>query len=217
MKAINYEVPFYSNTPDNLHCFQAVFKMVLKYFKPDKEFTWEELDKITAKVEGLWTWPTAGLLWLHSNGFEVKTIDPFDNNEFIKHKGQYLIDLMGEEVGRAQIENSDIDQEVRHTKIFVRTIQPEERIPNIDDIKELLQKGYLVICNINPYVLNDKTGYSGHFVLIKGLEGETFFLHDPGLPAYENRQVAIEKFEQAWAYPDKNAKNIMALKPEIFK
>ena len=55
---MNKIVPFYTNTSDDTHCYQAGLKMILKYFIPDKDFSWEELDKFTAKVEDLWTWPT---------------------------------------------------------------------------------------------------------------------------------------------------------------
>ena len=91
----NYDIPFYSNTEDDTHCFQAVIKMVLKFFWPDKEFTWAELDKITAKVEGLWTWQMAGLLWLDANGFEVKDIEAFDYDQFIKKGGDYHGNVFG--------------------------------------------------------------------------------------------------------------------------
>jgi len=49
------EVPFYPNTEDNTHCLQACLKMVLKYFIQEKEYSYEDLDRVTAKVPGLWT------------------------------------------------------------------------------------------------------------------------------------------------------------------
>jgi hypothetical protein len=52
--------------------------MMLKYFLPEREFTFRELDVISAKVEGLWTWPTATALWLVDNGFEVRNVETFD-------------------------------------------------------------------------------------------------------------------------------------------
>lgn len=43
-------VPFYSNTPDDTHCFQAVLKMVLKYFQPEKYYSFEQLDKLSDNI-----------------------------------------------------------------------------------------------------------------------------------------------------------------------
>ena len=209
----NYkEIPFYSNTPDDTHCFQASLKMVLKYFYPNEDYSWEELDKITAKVEGLWTWPTAGLIWLQEKGLEVKNIELFDYDKFIQKGGQYLVEQYGEEVGNEQTKHSDIKQEIELTKKFVKIIDTEKKIPELDDIKQLLLKNYVIIVNVNAKALNDESGYVGHFVVIKGIDDDGFMLNDPGLPGRENHRVSFELFEKAWAYPNEKAKNIMAFK-----
>ena len=75
-----------------------------------------------------------------------------------------------------------------------------------------MDKGYLVICNINRQTLNNKTGYVGHFVVIKGYNDKGFMFHDPGLPLQENRFASFGNFEKAWAYPNKKAQNLMAFK-----
>ncbi len=36
--------PFIKNSDDNMHCVNAVFRMVYKHFF-DKDFTWENIDK----------------------------------------------------------------------------------------------------------------------------------------------------------------------------
>lgn len=208
---INLNVPFYSNI-DNTHCFQATLKMILKYFLPKEEYSWQDLEEISAKKEGLWTWPTAGLIWLQNKGFDIKNIEIFDYSKFIQHKDQYLIDLYGKEVGEAQIANSDIEQEIFLSKQFINKIKTETRIPTINDIKKLLENGYLIICNVNSHILNDKSGYCGHFVVIKGLNENNFVMHDPGPPPLQDRIITFDKFEEAWAYPNKIAKNIMAFK-----
>lgn len=208
----NHNVPFYSNTPDDTHCFQASLKMVLKYFQPEKEFSWEELEKITAKVDGLWTWATAGVLWMQENGFDVKNIESFDYERFIKEGNSYLLEVFGEEMGKAQIRHSDIDQERKLARRYIKEVKLENRIPNIDDITNLLNDGYLLICNVNSVALNNAKGYAGHSVVIKGISENKIILHDPGLPALENREVSFKQFEKAWAYPGEKSKNITAFK-----
>ncbi len=205
-------IPFYSNTPDNTHCFQAVFKMVLKYFWPEKDFSWEELEKITAKQEGLWTWPMAGLLWMQAHGFEVRNIEEFDYEEFAQLGEQYLEEYLGPEVAKTQIEHSSIAQERIIAKKFMEKVRTEKRIPVLDDVKSLLRKGYILVVNLNSCALNEREGYSGHSVVITSLDEEYVFLHDPGLPARENRKVALSIFEKAWAYPDEKMKNIAAIR-----
>lgn len=209
---INKRVPFYSNTPDNTHCFQAVLKMVMKYFWPEEDYSWEELEKITAKVEGLWTWPQAGLLWLQKKGVEIKCIINFDYKKFIQEGEDYLFEYCGDEVAEAQIEHSDIEQEQRICKEFIKKIDVEKRVPTIDDIKNLLGEGYLIKCNVNSRKLKRKEGYAGHAILIKGFDDKHLFIHNPGLPPQENIPVQFSLFEEAWAYPNDNAKNIIALR-----
>lgn len=208
------EVSFYSNTPDNTHCFQAALRMVMGYFWPDREYSWEELDSITAKVEGLWTWPMAGLLWLQERGFEISVVETFDYKAFIERGGQYLIEEYGEEYGNAQIEHSDIEQERRLATEFIEKVAVEKRTPTLEDIKDFLSKGYLVICNVNSRVLKEEPGYVGHSVLVIGFNDNRFYLHDPGVPAFENRAVEFSVFERAWAYPNDKAKNITAFRLE---
>jgi len=37
-------------------------------------------------------------------------------------------------------------------------------------------------------------------------------LHDPGLPPRPNRKVERDLFNQAWAYPESNSKNLTAFR-----
>ena len=43
-------VPFFPNTADNTHCLQAVLKMILKYFEPQKDYSFEELNILSDKA-----------------------------------------------------------------------------------------------------------------------------------------------------------------------
>jgi len=49
-------------------------------------------------------------------------------------------------------------------------------------------------------------------VLLTSFTDEGFILHDPGLPPLKNREVAFGDYERAWAYPDKQAKNYIAIR-----
>lgn len=209
---LDRQVEFFSNTPDDTHCFQAALKMVLKYFYPEEDYSWEDLDKKTAKVGSLWTWPMAGILWLKEKGMDIKVIEPFDYKKFVEVGGLYLIDEYGEEVGNEQIKHSDIEQERKLAKKYIKKIEIEKRIPELTEIKDYLEAGYLVGCNVNAKKLNNKDGYVGHFIIVKGFNDNNLILHDPGLPPLENRKVDFETFEKAWAYPNEKSKNIMAIK-----
>jgi len=209
---VKLKVPFYSNTPDDTHCFQAVIRMVLKYFLPDQEYSWKQLEKMTAKKKGLWTWPMQGLMNLKKIGFDVVNMEDFDYGRLSKEGNSYLIEKFGKEVGKSQIKHSDIPQERKIAKEFVKVFGSETKLPTITDIKKLLRKGYLVVCNVNFKALDGKSGYSGHSVLLFGFDRENLYLHDPGLPPRKNRKVPIKRFIKAWAYPSTREKNLHAFK-----
>ena len=209
---VNYAVPFYENTSDNTHCFQACLKMIFKYFFPHNEYTFDDLDIISAKVPGKWTWPMASLMWCSNQNLEVKNIETFNYNMFVSEGEKYLFEFYRKEVAEAQIKNSDISQAIEISKDFIKQIDTEVRLPSIWEIKTFLDKGYLIICNLNSHALDLREGYSGHSVLVKGYDKNEFFINDPGLPGIKDRMVDFETFEKAWAYPDQNAKNIMAFR-----
>jgi hypothetical protein len=209
---INYNVPFCANTQDNTHCFQAVLKMILKYYWSEKEFSWKELDRITEKKDGLWTFAAFGWLWLKEQGVEIRVIEDFDYKKFADTGIAYFIEEYGDEVAQEQNKHTDIVQG-QHAAIRVMNELPvEKRIPTIKDIVSFIEKGYLVCCNVNSKKLNNQSGYDGHFVLIKGHNENKLILHDPGLPPQENRHVDFKAFENAWAYAGDKAKNVVACK-----
>lgn len=205
-------VPFFSNTSDNTHCFQAGIKMVLKFFEPNKDYNFEELDRLSAKKEGLWTWPTAMTLNLYNMGYEVIAWEDFDYQSFIDNPEQYLFKKCGEEVAKEQIAYSDLAQEKGFMREFMRIGTWKRVIPTQNDIKKFLRKGFLVCCNVNAKTLNHKNGYEGHFVIVIGWDNDGLILHDPGLPPRKNRHVDQKTFEKSWAYPTPDFKSIMAIK-----
>lgn len=212
---IKHNVPFYPNTLDDTHCFQAAIRSVLKYFLPDKEYTWVELEIMTAKKEDLWTWPTQGLITLHRLGFEIIDMSGFDVETFIETGEDYLLSEYGKEFANEQIKHSDIDQERLFYRESIPNIKYQKTLPTIEDLKALLEKGYLIICNVNSKALNNQLGYVGHFVVLIGYDKDHLYLHDPGLPPLENRKVLYAEFKKAWAYPNEKAKNLTGLKYSI--
>src|SRR3990167_7953276 len=155
----DYKVPFYSNTPDDTHCFQAVLRMIIKYFQPDSDLTWEALDKMTSKPKGKWTWPMSGLIWLKSNGYDVIDVENFNYAEFINLGKTYLEKIYGSEVATAQELNSDIKRAQQESTDYCRVVNPENRVAKYSEIIEALDQGYLVTCHVNSRTLNGKQGY----------------------------------------------------------
>lgn len=88
-------VPFFANTNDNTHCYQAIVKSVLKYYFPDKDYSWKALDTFTGKKPGMATWPTQSLLHFQSLGLNVNIKEMFDYQEFGLKGKEYLLRMYG--------------------------------------------------------------------------------------------------------------------------
>ena len=205
-------IPFFSNTADGTHCFQAALRIVLKHFWSNREFLYEELDKITAKIPGKWTWPTAAMIWLMEQGFELRLVEDFDYQAFADRGEQYILERCGPEVGEAQIKNSIISREQEYAAKFTKIAPLECRIPTFSDLNKYLNDGYLIICNINASSLYNQPGYSGHFVVVFKCGWRTLTIHDPGLPPKPALTVKKKDFEKAWAYPTEREKNLLAIR-----
>jgi hypothetical protein len=203
-------VPFYSNTPDGIHCFEAVLKMILKHFQPDKDYTFPELDKLTGKVEGKWTWAQQSLINLQKLNFDIVNMEDFDYQEFSRVGEVYLFNKFGYDVASKQIKHSDIKKEIIDSTEFIKVFGNNFALPEFEDIKKFIDKNYLVACNINPYALDNLSGYSGHIVLVFGYDDNFVYLHDPGLPPQPHRQVSFVDFTRAWAYPGHDNQNLIA-------
>lgn len=209
------KIPFYSNTPDDTHCFQAVFKMILGYFLPKHPFSWDELDAMSAKQAGMWTWPQSILISLDALGLEATMIEGFDGKAFIEKGELYLRDTFGSQVAEQQIKYSNIDEEREaYRKAYALGMDIQNRIPDVADIRGYFEKGYLISCNVNSQKLNGKDGYIGHFVLVLGVGDSEIMIHDPGLPADPERLVSIKAFLEAWSDPNDTARNLIAVRPK---
>lgn len=206
------KVPFFANLPDGTHCYQAALKMVLTYFT-DKEWSFETLDRLTGKLEGKWTWPTQSFIWLLEKGYEIQLMEEFSYSAFAERGKDYLIEKCGLEVANAQEANSDLPREQKLAEEFLRKGgKILYQTPRFKDIKNLLNDGYLIICNINANKIVNQPGYSGHFVVPTEVRGENIVFHDPGLPPAPNTKVSKKLFEKGWGYPTEREKNIVAIK-----
>ncbi|OGK23865.1 hypothetical protein A2954_07185 [Candidatus Roizmanbacteria bacterium RIFCSPLOWO2_01_FULL_37_12] len=180
---------------------------------PKKTFTWKQLEKLTGKKKDLWTWPMQSLMNMKKKGFDVLHLTLFDYKKFAEFGVIYLKKwVKDEDVVKVQVKNSDIGYERKNALLYSKSKIQKKVLPTLDDIKKLLNKGCLIICNVNSFILNQKNGFAGHFVVVFGYDDKNLFLHDPGLPPLKNRKVSYDLFTKAWEYPSSKQKNIRAFK-----
>lgn len=185
--------------------------MAIKRLDPARIFQSGELEKISGKLPGKWTWPTQAMIWLMDNGFAIELIENFDYRAFANGGGRYLIERFGEEVGRAQISNSDIAREQILAGSFADRARVKMETPDISDIAEAIRAKRVPIVNLNAAALFGEDGYAGHFVVICSVTEEDVKLHDPGLPPKPNCSVAIDDFMRAWSYPAEMDRNLLTI------
>lgn len=209
---MKYHVPFYGNTPDDMSCVSAVFRMVLKYFLPYKDYSWAEMDELLGHIEGKGTWFFPALLKMKDLNFEIEYWDLFDYEKFYEDGKEYLLERYGGDQKKVNwyLENSDIIDKRELIPEFIRSGVQKKKLGELKDIEDFLSKGYLVACDINAGVLVDDE-YAPHLVLITGFDDNNFIIHDPGLPPKENRVVKKGRFYQAWTF-DGDARSLVAFK-----
>lgn len=187
-------------------------KMVLKYFEPDQDFTWETLDEASHKQEGKWTWGYAVSCWMAERGYEIVTFGTFDPEKFVADPNSYMLEKFGQEKMQANIEHSDIGLAVEDAKRFLanKKIKLKMQIPTLDDIRSLMAEGYIVTVGVNSKILKDAEGFTGHRVVVTDLIEKSIIFNNPGIPPIENQEVDLEKFDRAWGYPTEENKGLTA-------
>jgi len=208
------KIPFYANLKDDNHCLQACFKMILKYYFPEKNYSFKELDKLSKHVKGKWTWQGASLLVLSKMGFDIVNIENLNYKKFAKDGDKYLKTIWSEEVFDTQNQFSDLKQE---QKIAERMVKQEKfklinREVSMKDIEKYFNEGFMVAVSVNTCVFVKEDCYTSHLVLVTNIDKKIVTFHDPGLPPIKNKKVSRKLFEKAMTKSWKEDTNLIAVR-----
>jgi len=208
------KVPFFANTPDDTHCVQASFRIMLKYFMPDREFSYQRLEKMSGYMPGKGTWWPPMLIELVDLGYSVKCIEGFDYSRFDKEGENYVKRLYRPETAEYYLEHSNLAEIRPIIGEFLKKVDVEARPANFNDINNLLENDWLVGIDLNAAVLNDleRDDYLGHMVVIFDRQSDDYWLHDPGLKPMPNRRVSRQKLSDAWFWSGPETAGLVALK-----
>jgi hypothetical protein len=213
MKKNKQNIPFFESCDEN-HCFQACLKMVLAYWLPNREFSFEELDKLSGHKAGKWTWQGKTILYLIENDFEVVNIENLDYQALAEKGEKYLTSIWTKEVFNIQKKYSDLafEQQVAQKLIKNKKIILKQNEAEIEDIFDLFNKNYTILVSVNPYTIRNEDGYASHMVVITSLDEKNIIIHDPGPPGFLNKKINRNVFEKAMTKPAKEDTNILAIK-----
>ncbi len=214
MVVLKRDMIFYGNTKDDTHCYQACIRIVLKAIFPKKEFSFEELDKLTNKPKGKWTWYPASLVSLDNMGLTVKLYSMFNYKRFSIEGEKYLYDSFSKDDADIIIKNSDVSSAVKDTKKMLKKGIFHKKSMNFKDVENFFKKDYFIILWVNSRLLNRFNGFVGHFVVLIGFDKNYVYIHDPGRPPRPNRKVLKKHFLKAWKYNTKCGDILLIKKPE---
>lgn len=209
------KIRFRKNHRDNMHCFQACLSMVLSHFIPEQpDLTFGELDAISKKRPGKYTWPMHALMYLQSRGFDVIDFDMFDYKRFASEGAAYLPEYYGAKAGRDQIENSDAAFEQAAAGRYASSGINRRQVPTLNDVESLLRQGYMTICFVDAGRFTGSREPAGHYVLVTDISGGLVTLQDPGLyngRGRENHRIDRDLFEHAQDYGDTGKPSFIAI------
>lgn len=197
------KVSFVKNHPDNMHCVNAVFRMVHQYFFK-KDLTWKQIDKLTKAIPGKATWTFIGEMEFAKKGLGVINIEPISYRRLYKQGVNYLKKKVGKQTADYYLKKSNIASVIKYIPEYLKTVKHESRRASIKEIAKLLKQGKLIGAEVNSRVLNNKPGFSLHFVLLYDFDGKNIILHDPGLPPIKSRKVSLKEFNQCFNFPGAN-------------
>jgi hypothetical protein len=207
--------PFHDNW-DGVNCTECCAWSAIDYFEPDNNFSAEDIDRLGNKIPGKWNWPQFMVKSLLDRGYDIVRISSGKTADIVqKGAKQYLIDLQGEEAAMISIENSPSLNDIE--KVCAELLEKSSSkeitlVPTIEDIKNLLNDGFLIQSMVNARALNSNDGYAGHAVLIYGLDDEYIYFHDPDIPGIPNRKEKIDFFVQCAKNPKETNWYLIAYK-----
>ena len=195
--------PFVENSEDDLHCVNAVFRMISQHLL-GRDYDWEEIDALTKAVPGKATWTLVGETEFAKMGLKVKNIEPINYEELYAEGLSYFDKVLGKDVRDYMLNKTNIASVIQYIPEFLKYVPHEMRRASIDEIVGYLQEGKLVAAEVNSRILNGTLGLSLHFVLLYNFDGKHISLHDPGLPPIEGRKISREAFSVCFDYEGAN-------------
>lgn len=179
---------------------------------PERDFSFEQLDRMSQKQPNKGTWWPPMLIEIHKLGLLVKNIESFDYNRFYEEGEAYVRSIYPKDTAQYYLDKSNLNDIKPLIPEFMEKTEIENRAATIEDIDRLLAGGWLVGIDLNSRTLNNAGGYSSHMVVIFDADKHSFWLHDPGLKPSPNRKVSRHKLAEAWFYSGRNNAGLVALR-----
>lgn len=191
----NRKIPFFGNH-DGMSCGQCVYKMMLAYFYPDSELSFEEMNDFCGAIPNKATWPYRALVNLVAENLDIITwYGPFDVSSFISDPYEYMKEQYSEELYDYAIQSSDIEKAVLDATDYQSAADLGlitcKYSASLNDVRSYLEDGYLINLWVDPGVLNNSE-FAGHFILVHDFDENGFYVHDAG--GYHKKTKKLNDF-----------------------
>lgn len=190
-------IPFYQNNKEGNQCAQVAMQSVIKHFL-NKEFSLDELDKLTGRKPNLWTWTSQIASVLCNLGLNIKYYSKTDLIPFLEGESFFRKNY-GEEANH-MLKFTDLPVLINAIKNLKTHNIFEKKISNLNEIENHLNQGHIPIVLVDGNKLANKKGnYMGHFITITGFDKQNIFYHESGpLNPEQNKKVSKQVFIDAW-------------------
>ncbi|MFB6246638.1 MAG: hypothetical protein ABEI74_03545 [Candidatus Pacearchaeota archaeon] len=194
---MNLSVPFYENRGDGSQCMQVAMKSVLKHFL-DRDFSLEELDKLTGRKSELWTWIFQVVTALYDLGLKVKYYAKSDLEPFLE--GEPFIRRNFGKDSEKIIKFGDIPALIESVKKLLNYDIFEKRKLSFDEIEYHIEQGHVPLLLIDHNkIVGKESQYQGHLVVVTGFDNQNVFYHESGPKNPKaNKKVPKSTFIDAW-------------------
>ena len=189
-------LPFYPNTKEGNQCFQVAMQVVLKHFL-DKEYTIEELDTVTKRKPGLWTWTSQIAPVLYNFGLDVKFFSSTELEPYLEGE-PFMRKHFGKDAD-VILKYTDVDVLVDSIKNLLKYDLFENRKLTFEEIEQHISQGHVPMVLIDYATLIEKDGpYQGHFVVVTGFDDGHVYYHESGpKDPTPDRKVSKNNFVKA--------------------
>lgn len=190
------DVPYFGQT-DSGNCLQANLKMALKYYYPERDYSFEMLDNLTGRSKGKWTWTSQAMPFLAEQGLNACYYSTTPYAEILDGGETFILENYGKEDGNAMIQHTDFDYLYKSIRYLDSLDCYENRKLGFTEVEKDFFSGSIIILIVDESVLIDRNStYLGHFVTITGINSTNVRFHDSG--GISNRIEAKQKFIDAW-------------------
>lgn len=189
-------IPFYKNDRDGEQCYQVAMQSVLKHFL-GKDFSLEELDKLTLRKFGKWTFTCQIVPVLQELGLKLKFYSD-DELEPMLRGEPHIREILGKDAD-SRMKFVDVPAVVETARRTLEYKLFEKKQLSFQEIEEHIRQDHVPLILFDYRIFSGKDHYQGHFCVVTGFDDSKVYYHESGpLDPEPNKKVDKQKFIQAW-------------------